>query len=110
MDQSTFCGYRFCGLHYVKSISLAFSVNSILHGISDACVYFRSFRVYMGIPTFRSQATKCPLKSNVFTFFTLKSLCDQNYPCRKMGQGQPESMIYINYNRPESPILHTKFH
>ena len=45
MDQSTFCGYRFCGLHYVKSISLAFSVNSILHGISDACVYFRSFRV-----------------------------------------------------------------
>ena len=47
MDQSTFCGYRFCGLHYVKSISLAFSENSILHGISDACVYFRSFRVYM---------------------------------------------------------------
>ena len=29
--------------------------------------------------------------------------------CRKISQGHPRVMIYINYDGPASPMLHTKF-
>ena len=29
--------------------------------------------------------------------------------CRKIGQGHPRVMIYINYDGLASPMLHTKF-
>ena len=48
-------------------------------------------------------------KMQCFHFFPLKSLCNQNWACRKIGQDQPNVMIYINYDGPESPMLHTKF-
>ena len=50
----------------------------------------------MYLPTFRLRATKLPEKSNVFTFFPLKSLCDHNRACRKIGKGQPKVIIYTN--------------
>ena len=53
------------------------------------------------------RATKLPEKFNVFPF-SLKSLCIQNLLCRKIGQGQPKVMIYINYDGQESPMLYTK--
>ena len=45
------------------------SMGSWAHISSICCQY---------LPAFRSQATKLPEKSNVSTFFTVKSLCDQN--------------------------------
>ena len=40
------------------------------------------------------------LKNPCFHFFPLKSQCDQSWPCRKIGQGQPKVMIYINCDGP----------
>ena len=31
------------------------------------------------------------------------------WPCRKIGQGQPRVIIYINFVELESPMLHVKF-
>ena len=42
-------------------------------------------------------------KNQCFDFFPLKSTCNQNWPCRKIGQGQPETRIY---DGPEFPTLH----
>ena len=42
-------------------------------------------------------------------FFPCKSLCFQNWPCRKIGQGHPRVIICANNDGPESPMLHTKF-
>ena len=42
-------------------------------------------------------------KIQCFHFFPLKSLCNQNWACCKIGQGQPKVMIYINYDGKESP-------
>ena len=53
---------------------------------------------------------KTSWKIQHFHFFPLKSLCNQNWPCHKIGQGQPKVMIYINYHGPESLMLHNKFH
>ena len=41
--------------------------------------------------------------------FPNKSLSCKICPCRKMGQGQPRVIIWTNYKRLESPMLHTKF-
>ena len=49
------------------------------------------------------------LKNSMFSLFSLKSLCNQNWPCRKIVQGQHKVMIYINYGVQESPMLHTEF-
>ena len=48
-------------------------------------------------------------KIHSFHFFPCKSLCFQNWPCRKIGQGHPRVNICANYDGLESPILHTKF-
>ena len=33
----------------------------------------------------------------------------QTYRCRKIGQGQPRVIIYINFVELDSPMLHAKF-
>ena len=44
-----------------------------------------------------------------FTFFPYKSIRDQIWPCRKIGDGQPRVIIYTNLEVLEYPMLHTKF-
>ena len=42
-------------------------------------------------------------------FFPYKSIRDQIWPCRKIGQGQPRVIIWTNLVVLEHPMLHTKF-
>ena len=42
-------------------------------------------------------------------FSTFKCIGDQILPCRKIGEGQPKVIIYINFAALESPMLHAKF-
>ena len=48
-------------------------------------------------------------KIHCFTFFPYKSIRDQIWPCRKLGQGQPRVIIWINLVVLKHPMLHTKF-
>ena len=48
-------------------------------------------------------------KIHCFTFFLYKSIRDQIWPCRKIGQGQPRVIIWANLVVPEHPMLHTMF-
>ena len=48
-------------------------------------------------------------KIHCFTFFPHKSIRDQIWPCRKIGQGQPRVIIWTNLVVLEHPMLHTKF-
>ena len=41
--------------------------------------------------------------------FPYKSIRDQIWPCRKIGQGQPRVIIWTNLIVLEHPMLHTKF-
>ena len=41
-------------------------------------------------------------------FSPYKSIRDQIWPCRKIGQGQPRVIIWTNYDGPKAPMLHTK--
>ena len=43
-----------------------------------------------------------------FIFFPYKSIMDQIWPCRKIGQGQPRVIIWTNLLVLEHPMLHTK--
>ena len=65
--------------------------------------------IFIILCNFRSQAAKV-LKINSFHFFLQKSLSYQIWPCRKIGQGQPRIIIWTNYDKQESSMLHTKFH
>ena len=47
--------------------------------------------------------------SPLLQYFPIKRTGDQILPCRKIGQGQPRVIIYINFVELESPMLHTKF-
>ena len=58
---------------------------------------------------FQVTGCKCFEKSTVFTFSLQKSLCDQIWPCRKIGQGQPRVMIYIHFLVLHTLMLHAKF-
>ena len=42
-------------------------------------------------------------------FSPYKSVRDQIWPCRQIGQGQPRVIIWTTLVRPEYPMLHTKF-
>ena len=42
-------------------------------------------------------------------FFPFKRIVVPMRPGRKIGQGQPRVIIYINFVELESPILHAKF-
>ena len=44
-----------------------------------------------------------------FTFFPYKSIREQIWPCRKIGQGQPRVIIWTNLVVLVHPMLHTKF-
>ena len=41
--------------------------------------------------------------------FPYKSIRKQIWPCRKKGQGQPNVIIWTNYELPEYPMMRTKF-
>ena len=41
-------------------------------------------------------------------FFPFESLEEQISPCRKIGQGQPRVIIYINFEELGPQMLHTK--
>ena len=47
-------------------------------------------------------------KIHCFTFFPCKSIRDQIWPCRKIGQGQPRVIIWANLVVLKHPIMHTK--
>ena len=49
------------------------------------------------------------LKINNFHFFPYKSLCDQIWPWRKMGQGQPRVINWTTLVVLPYTMLHTKF-
>ena len=42
-------------------------------------------------------------------FSPFKSTGDPICHCGKIGQGQPRVIIYMHFQKPESPILHAKF-
>ena len=46
--------------------------------------------------------------NDFLTAFPYKSIRDQIWPCRKIGQGQPRVTIWTNYDGPMAPKLHTK--
>ena len=48
-------------------------------------------------------------KNKKFQLFTFKCPWNQNWPCRKIGQGQPRVMIYINFVALQTLMLHAKF-
>ena len=47
-------------------------------------------------------------KIHCFTFFPYKSIRDQIWPCRKIGQGQPRVIIWANMVVLKHPMMHTK--
>ena len=47
-------------------------------------------------------------KIHCFTFFPYKSIRDQIWPCRKIGQGQPRVIIWANLLVLKHPMMHTK--
>ena len=42
-------------------------------------------------------------------FYPFKRTYDPIGPCRKIGQGQPSDVIYINFVELESQMIHAKF-
>ena len=58
---------------------------------------------------FKSWMTIVSEKSIVLPFSPYKSIRNQIWPCRKIGQGQPRVIIYLNFVELESPMLHAKF-
>ena len=46
-------------------------------------------------------------KIHCFTFFLYKSIWDQIWPCRKIGQGQPRVIIWANLVVLKHPMMHT---
>ena len=45
----------------------------------------------------------------LYQFSPFKRIGDPIRPCRKIGQGQPRVIIYINFVELESLMLHAKF-
>ena len=45
-----------------------------------------------------------------FNFFSYKSIENRIWPCRKIGQGQPRVIIWINLVVLEHLMMHTNFH
>ena len=57
----------------------------------------------------RPKAAIVSKKINNFHFFPYKSLCDQIWPWRKMGQSQPRVIIWTTLVVLPYTMLHTKF-
>ena len=49
------------------------------------------------------------LNIHCFTFFPYKSIRDQIWPCRKIGQGQPRVITWANLVVLKHPMMHIKF-
>ena len=47
-------------------------------------------------------------KMNISRFFQYKCICNQIWPCHKVGQGQARFIICENLIETTSPMLHTK--
>ena len=45
----------------------------------------------------------------IFFSFSIRMPKQPNWPCHKIGQGQPRFMFYINLSVLQSPMIHTKF-
>ena len=58
---------------------------------------------------FISKGTTATEKVSFLTFFSFKSLGDQNLPCHKIDHGQPRVIIYIYLKELTLQVLHTKF-
>ena len=58
---------------------------------------------------FETQGCNSFQKMNSFHFFPYKSLCDQIWPWRKIGQGQPRVIIWTTLVVLPYLMLHTKF-
>ena len=58
---------------------------------------------------FITKGTIATEKVSFSTFFSFKSLGDQNLPCHKIDQGQPRVIIYIYLKELTLQVLHTKF-
>ena len=71
--------------------------------------WFMSRFSWLHLPTLMSKATIGSEKIFCFTFFLYKSIRDQIWPCRKIDQGQPSVIIWINFVVLEHSMLHTKF-
>ena len=72
--------------------------------------YSHSFINKMSAST-NFQVTGCNSfrKIHCFHFFLWKSPYYKIWPCRKIGQGHSRVIIWTNYDKQESPILHTNF-
>ena len=64
---------------------------------------------WMNLPTLTSQDYNSFWKIHCFIFFPYKSIRDQTWPCRKIGQGQPRSIMWINLEALMHLMLQTKF-
>ena len=56
----------------------------------------------------RTPARVPSYKLTLWAFSSGELIMDQIWPCSKIGQGQPRVIIWTNYDRPESPMLHTE--
>ena len=72
----------------------------------DVNRHFWSLR--SSVASFKSETTIVSEKSIVLPFFPCKSIRDQIWPCRKIGQGQPRVIIWTNLVVLDHPMAHTK--
>ena len=84
------------GIHIWNFKTLACMVNKIWH----AC-FERMHAQMHGQPE--------GIQIHCFTFFPYKSIRNQIWPCRKISQGQPKVIIWINLVVLEHQMPHTKF-
>ena len=54
------------------------------------------------------QVTRCNSFWKIHCFHFRKNLSYQIWPCRKIGQGHSRVIIWTNFDRQKSPMLHTK--
>ena len=66
-------------------------------------------QLFLRKTSFNFKAAIVSKKINNFHFFPYKSLCDQIWPWRKMGQGQPREIIWTILVVLTYTMLHTKF-
>ena len=59
---------------------------------------------------FHTQEYNNKTKMKLFSFFPFKCPWNRNWPCRKIGQGQPRVMIYFNFVVLHTLMLYAKFH
>ena len=81
-----------------QQMTLTSDIHTSWHTHLVNCIYHLWYRR-------RQQFWKIPC----FTFFPYKSIRDQIWPSRKIGQGLPRVIIWINLVVLKRPMLQTKF-